>query len=75
MSAEQFRPSFTTSAQAAEDRREERSDFFADNVSVTEGKTPQSRSRAVEGRGMKPVPPEPPKMPLSKRQQRMMWHK
>ena len=75
MSAEQFRPSFSTSAKAAEERREERSDFFSDNVKVKQGTRPQSRSRVVESRVMKPVPPEPPKMPLSDRQKRMMWHK
>lgn len=70
-----YRPKFTTSAKAAEERREERSDLFSDNVKVKQGTRPQSRSRVVESRGMKPVSPEPPKMPMTDRQKRMMWPK
>ena len=75
MTAEKFTPSFTTSASAADERRESRSDYFGSNVTTTEGSRRPSNVREVESRGMKPVPPKPPKMPLSKRQQKMMWPK
>ena len=43
MTAEKFRPKFTTSAKAAEERKEARGEYFGSNVSVTEGTKPPSR--------------------------------
>ena len=37
MTAEKFRPSFTTSAKAQDEKREARHDYFGSNVTVTPG--------------------------------------
>ena len=59
MTAESFRPTFTTSAEAAEKRKEEREEgthHFGDRVSVREGTRPPSRVREVQAPAMKPAP-------------------
>ena len=56
MTSEKFRPSFTTSAKAAEERSEGRSAFFGDNVRVTEGKRPPSGLREKKAPTLQPYP-------------------
>ena len=86
-SAEQFLPSFTTSAEAADERREHREETlgssFTDRVSVTEGTRPPSGLKPViVPRKLQQAPskllysPFPQeKKPLTERQKRMMWKK
>ncbi len=72
MTAEQFRPKFTTSQEAQEEKREERASYFGDNVrTVEQNKPPTGPSRPLT-RAMKPVEPTPLPIALSKRQQRQL---
>ena len=66
MTAESFRPKFTTSQRAQDEAREERSDYFSDNVSVTSGTRRQTNSRTVVSRGLKSsVYEDAPTMPVA----------
>lgn len=47
MTAEQFRPTFTTSQEAAEEAKEERDSYFGNNLSVTQGTRKPSRVKPV----------------------------
>ena len=59
MTAEKFRPTFTTSAERQEERAEERKEmgnYFGARVRVTEGTRPQDRSKAVNQPTLSPFP-------------------
>ncbi len=75
MTAEQFRPKFTTSQEAQEEKAEERLEqghYFGARVSTTEGsKAPTGRHRPLT-RAMKPVEPTPLPVALTNRQQRQL---
>ena len=45
MTAEKFQPTFTTSAKAAEEKKESRAPYFGDNVKVVSGTRPPSNVR------------------------------
>ncbi len=70
--SDQYRPTFTTSQEAADEKREERASYFGDNIRTVEGtKAPTGRHRPLT-RPMRPVEPTPLPIALSKRQQRQL---
>ena len=74
MTAEQFRPQFTTSASEAAERQEEREElgsYFGDRVrTVTGSVEPVKQSPAPRPLSRTHTPPEP--KPLTDRQRRML---
>ncbi len=75
MTAEQFRPQFTTSQEAAEKKAEGKDPYFGSKVRTVEGTTaPTGRSRPLT-RAMKPVEPQTFTPALSNRQKRMLKKK
>ena len=74
MTAEQFRPKFTTSAKAAEERleraEEEQGKNFHQRVRTVEGTQKPSRTRPVDI--SRRVTPAPEQKPLTDRQKRML---
>lgn len=61
MAAEQFRPTFTTAQEAAEEARESRSEYFGSNVRTTEGtKAPTGRIKTTPS--PRPVQPAPTRL-------------
>ena len=75
---EQFRPTFSTSQEAQEERAEERAEqghYFGARVSTSEGSKPfTGRSRPLT-RGMKPVEPKPLPVALTDRQRKQLKKK
>ena len=61
MTAEQFRPTFTTSQEAAEEAKEERNDFFGSNVRTVEG-TAKPTGRIKTTPAPRPVQPAPTRL-------------
>ena len=60
MTAEQFRAQFTTSQEAADERKESRDKYFGSNVSVTEGTKKQTNVKASPA--PHPVQPAPSRL-------------
>lgn len=72
MTAQVSRPQFTTSQKAAEERAEDRSDYFADNITVTEGSRKPSGVKTIKQPVMKPAKDKPLPIALSHRQKNQL---
>ena len=72
MTAEKFVAQFTTSQEAADERKEGRSKLFSDNVSVTEGSRKPSRVKEVPVTPLKRQEPQVFPCALSPRQQKIL---